>query len=132
MSLREVYAGHAARAALARQFAEIFADYDLLLTPTMPTPPPAADTPYHSQAFDRWRDAVPYTLPSNLTGLPAASMPCGLSRDGLPIGLQMVAPRAAEPLLLRAALAYEQAFDWPWPQAALSESLARIEARSAP
>ena len=132
VSLREVYAGHAARAALARQFAEIFADYDLLLTPTMPTPPPAADTPYHSQAFDRWRDAVPYTLPFNLTGLPAASMPCGLSRDGLPIGLQMVAPRAAEPLLLRAALVYEQAVDWPWPQAALSESLARIEARSAP
>lgn len=123
VTLQQVYEGHAARAALARQLAERFADFDLLLTPTMPTPPPTADTPYHSQAFDRWKDAVPYTLPFNLTGLPAASMPCGLSRDGLPIGLQLVAPRGAETLLLRAAYAYEQAHDWPWPQPTLAASL---------
>lgn len=126
VTLQQVYEGHAARAALARQLAERFADFDLLLTPTMPTTPPTADTPYHSQAFDRWKDAVPYTLPFNLTGLPAASMPCGLSRDGLPIGLQLVAPRAAEALLLRASHAYEQAHDWPWPQPALSASLDRL------
>lgn len=123
VSLEQVYQGHAARAALARSLAEAFADFDLLLTPTMPTPPPTADTPYHSQAFDRWTDAVPFTLPFNLTGLPAASMPCGLSRDGLPIGLQLVAPRAAEALLLRASYAYEQAHDWPWPHPALKASL---------
>ena len=126
VTLQQVYAGHAARAALARQLEESFADFDLLLTPTMPTPPPMADTPYHSQAFDRWADAVPYTLPFNLSGHPAASMPCGLSRDGLPIGLQLVAPRAAEALLLRASYAYEQAHAWPWPQPALQQSLARL------
>jgi aspartyl-tRNA(Asn)/glutamyl-tRNA(Gln) amidotransferase subunit A len=88
--------GQAARARLHNDFAELFRHHDLLLTPTTPHTAPPADIAYHSQGYDRWRDGVPYTLPFNLTGNPAASIPCGLSADGLPVGLQVVAPMFAE------------------------------------
>ncbi len=50
--------------------------------------------------------------PANLAGLPAISVPCGFTRDGLPIGLQIIGPRCGEEMVLRIALAYEQAHDW--------------------
>ena len=53
-----------------------------------------------------------YTSPFNLTGLPALSMPCGFTRAGLPIGLQLAAGPWREAVLLRAARAYEAATDW--------------------
>ena len=52
------------------------------------------------------------TVPCNLTGMPAISVPCGSSSDGLPIGLQLMAAAFAEPLLLQVAAAYEGATDW--------------------
>ncbi|MBV9172365.1 MAG: Asp-tRNA(Asn)/Glu-tRNA(Gln) amidotransferase subunit GatA, partial [Chloroflexi bacterium] len=51
------------------------------------------------------------TVPCNLTGAPAISIPCGFS-DGLPVGLQLMAPPFEESLLLRVAAAYESATDW--------------------
>ncbi|WP_252721115.1 amidase family protein, partial [Acinetobacter nosocomialis] len=77
----------------------------------------------HSQGYDRWRDGVPYTLPFNLTGLPAATLPCGLSRDGLPIGLQVSGPKYSERLILEACLAIEQALAFPQPHPVLTEQL---------
>jgi aspartyl-tRNA(Asn)/glutamyl-tRNA(Gln) amidotransferase subunit A len=62
---------------------------------------------YNSQGYDRWKDAVPYTLAFNLTGNPAASIPCGLTREGLPVGLQLVGPKFSERLILEASLAFE-------------------------
>ena len=50
----------------------------------------------------------PYTYPFNLTGQPAASVPCGFTQDGLPIGLQIVGRRFDDPTVLRAAAAFEQ------------------------
>ena len=98
------------RALLYQRFAALFRDYDLLLTPTTPHAAPHADIVYHTQGYDRWRDAIPYTLPFNLTGLPAATLPCGLTDDGLPVGLQVVGPKFAERAILEACLAIEPLF----------------------
>jgi aspartyl-tRNA(Asn)/glutamyl-tRNA(Gln) amidotransferase subunit A len=53
-----------------------------------------------------------FTISANLAGVPAISVPCGLSRDGLPIGLQLIARPFEEETLLRAAHAYEQSTQW--------------------
>ncbi|WP_456685233.1 amidase family protein, partial [Bradyrhizobium sp. P5_C11_2] len=73
----------------------------------------------------------PFTWPINLAGLPAATLPCGFDRDGLPIGLQIVAPWLDEPTIFRIAAAFEQAQPWAkfWPALALREpDLARAKA----
>jgi aspartyl-tRNA(Asn)/glutamyl-tRNA(Gln) amidotransferase subunit A len=82
-------------------------DYDLLVTPTLAV-----------AAFDagvevppgkkRWIDWTPFSFPFNLTQQPAASIPCGVTKDGLPVGLQIVGPRY-DALVLRAARAFETA-----------------------
>jgi aspartyl-tRNA(Asn)/glutamyl-tRNA(Gln) amidotransferase subunit A len=54
----------------------------------------------------------PYTLPFNLSGSPAATLPCGFDADGLPIGLQLVGPHMGDAMLLRAAALYEAACPW--------------------
>jgi aspartyl-tRNA(Asn)/glutamyl-tRNA(Gln) amidotransferase subunit A len=53
-----------------------------------------------------------YTIPASMTGLPAVSVPCGFSANGLPIGLQLIGRTLDESTLLRAAHAYEQATPW--------------------
>ena len=118
-----------ARAALGRSMNGLHETYAALITPTMPTPPPAAETPYHSAEFDRWRDATPYTVPFNLTGQPAASIPCGVTADGLPVGLQLVGPLYGDAMVLRISAALEAALDLPRPHPAL---LASLEAISKP
>ena len=107
VSLAEFSNAVTARARLGALMNQFHESYDLLLCPTMPTDPPLAETPYHTESFDRWDHAVPYTVPFNLTGQPAASIPCGLSQAGLPIGLQIVGPAYADALVLRAARAFE-------------------------
>jgi aspartyl-tRNA(Asn)/glutamyl-tRNA(Gln) amidotransferase subunit A len=87
--------------------------YDLLLTPTLPITAFAKgrDVPagWHSADWTSW---TPYTYPFNMTQQPAASVPCGFTSAGLPVGLQIVGPRHADALVLRAARAYERATDW--------------------
>jgi aspartyl-tRNA(Asn)/glutamyl-tRNA(Gln) amidotransferase subunit A len=87
--------------------------YDLLLTPTLPITafPKGRDVPpgWHSVDWTSW---TPYTYPFNMTQQPAASVPCGFTSSGLPVGLQIVGARHADALVLRAARAYEQATDW--------------------
>ncbi len=87
--------------------------YDLLVTPTLPIAafPKGMDVPpgWHSADWTSW---TPYTYPFNMTQQPAASVPCGFTSSGLPVGLQIVGPRHADALVLRAARAYEWATDW--------------------
>ncbi len=126
VSLADYNKAMAARAALGRQMNDLNRDYAALITPTMPTPPPPAETPYHSPAFDRWRHATAYTLPFNLTGQPAASIPCGLTPDGLPVGLQIVGPAHGEAMVLRVGGALETALAFPQPHPDLLEALADL------
>jgi len=63
----------------------------------------------------RWTDWTPFSYPFNLTQQPAASVPCGLTADGLPVGLQIVGPRYADALVLRAARAFESAQPFAMP-----------------
>ena len=104
-----VLAGEKERAKLHRQLAALFRDFDVLLTPTTPHAAPVVETEYNAQGYDRWHDGVPYTLPFNLTGHPAASIPCGLTPSGLPVGLQVVGTKYAERTILEACLAMEVA-----------------------
>jgi aspartyl-tRNA(Asn)/glutamyl-tRNA(Gln) amidotransferase subunit A len=92
----------------------VFADVDLLVTPTTPIAAPAiAELKADSEAL---RPAelrlLRNTRPFNVWGLPAISIPCGFMQSGLPIGLQIAGPHWREDLVLRLAHAYEQATAW--------------------
>src|SRR5271168_1193025 len=96
------------RTALARQMAEFHRDYDLLLTPMMPVPALPVGQDLNDPTAERhWIDWSPFSYPFNLTRQPAASIPCGLTSAGLPIGLQIVGPLYADHRVLRAARAFE-------------------------
>lgn len=82
--------------------------YDLLMTPQMPSTAFAAGVDFPGDRNMRsWFDWSPYTYPFNWTQQPAASIPCGLSSDGLPVGLQLTGARYAEDKVLRASRAFE-------------------------
>jgi len=85
-------------------------DYDLLVTPTLAVAAFDAGREFpETSKNDRWTDWTPFTYPFNLTQQPAASIPCGFTRAGLPVGLHIVGPKYADALVLRAARAFESA-----------------------
>jgi aspartyl-tRNA(Asn)/glutamyl-tRNA(Gln) amidotransferase subunit A len=91
-----------------------FESYDLLITPTLPVPAFAvgkdnAGPPNQPQRPLHWTQ---FTYPFNLTGQPAVSVPCGWTKSGLPVGLQIVGRRFADTTILRAARALEQIQPW--------------------
>ena len=95
-----------ARALICADFDSVFEKCDLLLMPASPTPAfklgEKTENPvtmYHSDLF---------TIPANLTGLPAISIPCGMATGRLPLGVQLVAPAFEEHRMLRAAYGLEQ------------------------
>ena len=104
-----------ARKALCNKMWKFMRRYDLLLTPTLATPP----FPVYMQGPEkiegkmvepfRW---LPFTFPMNMTGQPAASVPAGWTDDGLPVGLQIVGRHLDDPLVLRASAAFEAARPW--------------------
>ena len=108
------------REELNRWCAEIFERYDLLLTPTLPFDPPPAKGPFPREIEGRplpLASVGAFTIPFNLSWHPAGTVRAGLSRAGLPVGLQIVAPRHRDDLVLQAAWAFEQARPWRdvWP-----------------
>jgi aspartyl-tRNA(Asn)/glutamyl-tRNA(Gln) amidotransferase subunit A len=110
-SLADYLAAFTARADIANTMVRFHETYDLLLTPQMPIPALEAGrvTPADGSYGDNWINWSPFTYPFNLTQQPAASVPCGFSSDGLPIGLQIVGPARRDHLVLRAARAFESA-----------------------
>jgi aspartyl-tRNA(Asn)/glutamyl-tRNA(Gln) amidotransferase subunit A len=126
ITLADYAKSYEAKSKLARDLALWHEKYDLLLAPVTPTAAPPVETLYNSEAFPRWTKGAPYTLPCNLTGQPAASMPAGLTKAGLPVGLQMIGPPRADHRVLRAMRAYESATGWRWPQPKVEESLAKL------
>ena len=100
---------------LRRAVAGVFADVDLLITPTSPILPQTVDEAITSPFVPPPGGVAPTlrnTQPFDIFGLPTISLPCGFSRGGLPIGLQISGPRLGEPQVLALARAYEQATDW--------------------
>jgi len=96
------------RTALGQQMAAFHQKYDLLLTPMMPIPALPVGQDLNDPATERhWIDWSPFSYPFNMTRQPAASIPCGLTGTGLPIGLQIVGPLYADARVLRAARAFE-------------------------
>ena len=95
---------------IARRMAAFHQDYDLLLTPALPITAfeVGVEVPPGS-GYARWPDWTPFSYPFNLTGQPAAVVPCGFTSEGMPVGLQIVGPRFADARTLRAAQAYEAA-----------------------
>ena len=99
------------RARLHNVFARFHEKYDLLITPSLPLPAfEVGDlVPRSGEWGTAWCDWAPFSYPFNLTTQPAASVPCGLTSSGLPIGLQIIGPVGADALVLRAARACEAA-----------------------
>jgi aspartyl-tRNA(Asn)/glutamyl-tRNA(Gln) amidotransferase subunit A len=89
-----------------RRFERFFQSWDILLVPTTPIPAPQRSG---KDAVERARLLTRFTAPFNLTGLPALSLPCGLTDAGLPIGLQLIARPWGDGAVLHAAHAYERA-----------------------
>lgn len=93
----------------------LFEEYDLLLTPTVAVPPfeigryRIVEIAGTSVSPLNW---MAFTYPFNITGQPAASVPCGWTDDGLPVGLQIVGRRFDDLTVLKAAFAFQQALPW--------------------
>lgn len=99
------------RNALSLAMARFHETYDLLVTPTMPLPAFEAGrlVPQHGSYGAVWTNWSPFTYPFNLTQQPAISLPCGLTGDGLPVGLQIIGRFGADRQVLQAAAAFEAA-----------------------
>ena len=108
------------RTGLNKVLWKFFNDFDLLLTPTMPTEAFAAKGPPPKEIDGEeipLLGAVAFTYPFNLSGHPAATVRAGLTESGLPAGLQIIGPRHHDARVLQAAYQYEQASPWNdhWP-----------------
>jgi len=109
------------RAALNTWCAEVFERCDLLLTPTIPFDAPPAKGPFPDEVEGRAQPlagVASFTIPFNLSWHPAATVRAGFSQAGLPAGLQIVAPRHRDDLVLQVAWAYERERPWAqnWPE----------------
>ncbi|MDA1118622.1 MAG: amidase [Proteobacteria bacterium] len=110
ITMKQYQEGVTRRGALGVLMNQFHQKYDLLLTPTLPLPAFEAGKEVADVVKERrWTDWSPFSYPFNLTQQPAASIPCGLTKAGLPAGLHIVGPKYADALVLRAARAYESA-----------------------
>ena len=97
------------QAEIRKRCEQFFESYDFLITPTTPI---AAPTIEGHDAVEQAAQLTRFTAPFNLTGLPALSLPCGFTKEGLPIGLQIVSHACADAKVLNAGYALEQATEW--------------------
>jgi amidase len=116
LSAAEIARGELLRTVLWSRVREFLAGRDVWITPTSATPPFPIEQP-HAQAVDGQpvgkmlqRSLLTYAF--SVLGLPAISIPAGFTRDGLPVGLQIVGKRGGEAAVLRAAAAFEAARPW--------------------
>ena len=114
LSAHEVLDAQMKRGALGAHMNLFHRDYDLLLTPTLAVAAFDVGKEF-PEGRKRWIDWTPFSFPFNLTQQPAASIPCGLTKAGLPVGLHIVGPRYNDALVLRAARAFETARPFAMP-----------------
>ncbi len=111
-----------ARIAVFHRFGELFERFDVLLTPAAPVKPFPVEMNFpaeiNGRKLESYIDWVAPTFLVTLVSLPAASVPAGLTRDRLPVGLQVVAPRFQEPRILGVAKLVQQANPIGWPPVA--------------
>ena len=120
-ALKDQINAQKAKTELNRILWELFDQFDLLVTPTMPTEafaakgPPPAEIEGHPISV---LGSAAFNYPFNYSGHPAASVPAGLTRNGLPVGMQIIGPRHRDDLVLQASYSYEQARPWKggWPE----------------
>ena len=113
VSALDLLAANAARQTLAQHMSVFHETYDVLLTPTLAVPPfPAGLLVPPDMDATEWLAWSPFTYPFNMTKQPAASVPAGFTKTGLPVGLQIVGGLRREDKVLRAARAYEQVCPW--------------------
>jgi amidase len=107
------------RIAIFHRFRALFERFDVLLTPVAPVKPFPVEMSFpieiNGRRLESYVDWIAPTFLVTLVSLPAGSVPAGLTRDRLPVGLQIVAPRFEEPLILRVAQLIEQANPIGWP-----------------
>jgi aspartyl-tRNA(Asn)/glutamyl-tRNA(Gln) amidotransferase subunit A len=94
------------RTLIKEDFDKVFSKYDILVTPTSPTPAFKLKEKV-SDPLTMYLSDI-YTVPINLAGIPAISLNCGYSKSNLPIGLQIIGKHFSEETILRAAFNFEQ------------------------
>lgn len=116
----DITTAKAVRKAVVNKMWKLMQRYDLLLTPTLAAPP----FPVHMQGPEMIDSKMvntgawlAFTFPLNMTGQPAASIPAGFTKEGLPVGLQIIGRHLDDPMVLRASAAFEAAKPWAdaWP-----------------
>jgi aspartyl-tRNA(Asn)/glutamyl-tRNA(Gln) amidotransferase subunit A len=115
VSASRYLAGLDVRKRLLADFDAAFQSVDAVIAPTLPVPAPpigAESVRIEGEDIGTRLAIVSHSRPANFTGLPAISVPCGFTREGLPVGLQLIGRAFDEATLLRIANSYEQANDW--------------------
>jgi amidase len=116
LTAQAIARGETLRTRLWHRVREFLQTRDLLVLPTAPVSPFPVEEPYPTeiagQRLEHYIQWAFLTYAITLTGLPAISVPCGFTRDGLPVGLQIVGRRHQEAAVLRAAAAFEAAAPW--------------------
>ena len=107
--LTEYILARRTQAEIRKRLELFFETYDFLITPTTPI---AAPTIEGHDAVEQAARLTRFTAPFNLAGLPALSVPCGFTREGLPIGLQIISRAWGESKVLNIGHAFEQATEW--------------------
>ena len=102
--------GQKVRTLIKNDLDEVFKDCDVIMTPTSPTVAFKVGEKI-SDPLSMYLSDI-YTIPANLAGIPAISIPCGFSKSGLPIGLQLMGKAFDEEMLLRVSYTYEQNTEW--------------------
>jgi len=119
VTARDLAAAEHARLTVFHRFRELFERFDVLLTPAAPVKPLPIEKNFpddiNGRKLDNYVDWLAPAFLVTLVSLPAASVPAGLTGDGLPVGLQIVAPRFEEPLILSVAKLTQQANPIGWP-----------------
>lgn len=118
ITVADVFEANKQRGLLGTQMRLFMENFDVLITPTLPVPafgagllqPDNPDTA--SDGHGKWVNWTPFTYPFNLTQQPAASVPCGFTMAGLPIGLHVIGRMFDDRTVLRVCAAYESANDF--------------------
>ena len=119
ITARDLATAEHARLAVFHRFRELFERYDVLLTPAAPVKPFRVEmkfpTEINGRKLENYVDWLAPAFLITLVSLPAGSVPAGLTRDRLPVGLQVVGPRFAEPLILSVMRLVAEANPIGWP-----------------